>query len=111
MTTESDLISSYDTKVAKIFTDLDALHVDLVQMQAIKDQISALGKQVEMNIEAAVTIPINHVPTLHEHIKTVEDLIIMGINKKCTDISGILSAAGVTVYDWQDEFNQRSATR
>jgi hypothetical protein len=100
MSAVSDAITAYDVLTAQLFTDLDAIHVDQVGLQALKGSIQALGKESSEAIEGGVAISLVDVPTLHGYILTLRDVCI-GISDSCRDGTG---ADELKAHDWEAEF-------
>jgi len=115
MSEQQNLIQEYDAAATEILASLDAVHVALVNLQNVKQQISCRvaelgmvdaagrdgpGKNLSKAVEAAVIVPVGNVASIHDHIKSARALLL-GTSPNL----GALEDAGITVYDWQSEFN------
>lgn len=115
MTQQEDLIQAYDAATAELLESLDAAHIALVNLQSVKRQISdavaelgmvdkagrdGLGKNLAKGVEAGVLLPVDNVASIHDHLKTARTLLL-GTSPNLDRLEN----AGLTVYNWQDEFN------
>ena len=90
--------NDYNGLAKSIWSKLDALHVDLINLQNM-GEVSG----------AAVNLA-NDITTIHGDIETARAIFLQqasnGGNGKAA-----LTAAGFTVYDWQAEWQARAASR
>lgn len=115
--TEQELQEAYDAATAAILAALDAAHIAMVDLKNVQKEIYSQavalgmvdpnnpradgpGKNQAKRIEAAVIVPVQSVASIHDHIKSARTLLI-GTSPNL----GALEDAGITVYDWQSEFN------
>lgn len=115
--TEQQLIEAYDAATAEVLQALDAAHVALVQLQNVKHEINRQtvelgmidpknprqdgpGKNQAKRIEAAAVLPVENVASIHGQIVTARTLLL-GTSPNLE----ALENAGLTVHNWQSEFN------
>jgi hypothetical protein len=107
MTALSDAIAAHDTATAKLITDLDTLHCDLVALWAAQQAVEALPKADAQEAEATVAVPTVHfVPTMHSRLQDIRGMLI-AVSKGRRG-SGV---ADLVTYDWEAEFNAGAAER
>lgn len=105
MTAVSDAITAHDALTSKIATDLDTLHVDLVNLFALKATVNALGADSAWLVEAGVAVPMTNVPTLHEEIKTVRDVMVSIANS----LRGGTGVDLLKAHNWETELSAQTA--
>jgi hypothetical protein len=106
--TPEELIAAHDELTENLVTDLDALHVDLCNLQVIKDAVNALGvdepgKAIVRGTEEDVIVPMLQIATLHNHLETIR-----------AQLAGVIGARGGSVpealaaYTWETEYQSRT---
>lgn len=95
----ADLLGRYDDLAKQVFDHLDMLHVDLCQLEDLRQEIYQLRPDIAHAVFSAVAveIPETEHPQLYTKILAAHNVIVAknGLHR--------LEAAGLTVYDWERE--------
>ena len=103
---ETQKKEAYENIAAVIFDTMDELHVAMVNLRVVSGEIADMGQESELAIMAAVAIPLPHVADCHGHLSEMRESLINPL----ASLSGknsvaVLTAAGITLADWDTEWN------